>query len=110
MVAAFELETTPTNTFHFVLRAPNGEIILTSETYGSKADALNGIASVRASSTMDDNFRRRVSQSGQAYFVLVAPSGETIGTSGMYSTTAARDKGVHAVKLHAPAANIDDKA
>jgi uncharacterized protein YegP (UPF0339 family) len=33
--------------YHFVLRAPNGEIILTSENYTTKASAKAGIESVK---------------------------------------------------------------
>jgi uncharacterized protein YegP (UPF0339 family) len=34
--------------YRFVLKAPNGEIIATSETYTTKAAAKDGIASVKA--------------------------------------------------------------
>lgn len=34
--------------YHFVLKAPNEEIIATSETYTTKAAAKNGIESVKA--------------------------------------------------------------
>lgn len=33
--------------YKFVLKAPNGEVIATSETYSSKAGAENGIESVK---------------------------------------------------------------
>ena len=33
--------------FHFVLKAANGQVILSSEMYNSKAAAKNGIASVQ---------------------------------------------------------------
>jgi uncharacterized protein YegP (UPF0339 family) len=42
--------------FKFVLKAANGETIATSETYKSKASAMNGIDSVKknADSPVDD--------------------------------------------------------
>jgi uncharacterized protein len=43
----FVLEQGSTGDFHFTLQAPNGEVIATSETYQSKASALNGIESLR---------------------------------------------------------------
>lgn len=46
--AQFEVrENTQTHQFHFNLKAPNGEIIATSETYKSKQGCLDGIASVK---------------------------------------------------------------
>ena len=35
------------NQFYFVLKAKNGEIILTSEMYDSKQGAINGINSIK---------------------------------------------------------------
>jgi uncharacterized protein YegP (UPF0339 family) len=43
----FELKKTANGQFHFNLKAGNGEIIATSETYESKASAQNGIDSVK---------------------------------------------------------------
>ena len=47
MAAEFELKKTANGQFHFNLKAGNGEIIATSEMYGSKASAENGIESVK---------------------------------------------------------------
>lgn len=46
----FELSKSSDGQFRFVLKAGNGEIILTSELYTSKSAAENGIASVRTNS------------------------------------------------------------
>ncbi len=46
MAGKFELKKTASG-YRFNLKAGNGEIIATSETYTSKAAALNGIESVR---------------------------------------------------------------
>jgi uncharacterized protein YegP (UPF0339 family) len=43
----FELMQGATGKFHFNLVAPNGEVIATSESYESKAGAVNGIESVK---------------------------------------------------------------
>jgi uncharacterized protein len=37
--------------YHFVLKAGNGETIAQSETYASKAGAMNGIESVRSNAS-----------------------------------------------------------
>lgn len=46
-MAKFELTKTPKGEFRFVLKASNGQVILTSETYKDKASAKNGIESVK---------------------------------------------------------------
>ncbi len=49
MAGWFELSKSSDNQFRFVLKAGNGETILTSELYTSKASAEKGIASVSKS-------------------------------------------------------------
>jgi uncharacterized protein YegP (UPF0339 family) len=47
VAAKFVLKKGSTGKFHFNLLAGNGQVIATSETYESKAAALNGIESVQ---------------------------------------------------------------
>ena len=47
MAGKFVLKKGSTGKFHFNLVASNGQVIATSETYESKAAALNGIESVQ---------------------------------------------------------------
>ena len=47
MAGKFVLMKNAAGKYHFVLKAGNGEIIATSETYNSKAAAKNGIESVQ---------------------------------------------------------------
>jgi uncharacterized protein YegP (UPF0339 family) len=47
MAGKFELYTDSAGKFRFRLKAGNGEIIATGESYESKASALNGIESVK---------------------------------------------------------------
>ncbi len=57
MAAKFELKKTPSGQYRFNLKAGNGEIIATSESYTTKASALNGIESVKknaAGAAVDD--------------------------------------------------------
>jgi uncharacterized protein YegP (UPF0339 family) len=48
MAGKFIIRKNASGQVHFVLKAGNGEVIATSETYVSKAGAENGIASVQA--------------------------------------------------------------
>jgi uncharacterized protein YegP (UPF0339 family) len=47
VAAKFELTKGTSGQYSFVLKAPNGEIIATSESYTSKSAAKNGIESVK---------------------------------------------------------------
>ena len=47
MAAAYEIKRAKNKQFYFNLKATNGEVILTSETYKSRTGVNNGIASVR---------------------------------------------------------------
>ena len=47
MAGKFELKKSKNDKFHFNLLASNGQIIMQSEMYESKASAQNGIASVQ---------------------------------------------------------------
>lgn len=47
MAAKFELYTDKGGKYRFRLKAPNGQIIASSEAYNSKASAKNGIDSIK---------------------------------------------------------------
>lgn len=47
MAEKFELKKSKTGKFMFNLKASNGQVILTSQMYATKAAAQNGIASVK---------------------------------------------------------------
>ena len=106
--ARFVISKSTDNQFFFNLIAPNNEKILTSELYTAKASAQNGIASVKENSQSEERFDRRTAKDGSPYFVLVAANHEIIGNSEMYSSNQARDKGITAVRTHAPTARTQD--
>jgi uncharacterized protein YegP (UPF0339 family) len=95
--------------FQFNLKAGNGQTILTSEGYTTKAAATNGIESVKTNSQDDSKFDKLESKSGKPYFNLKAGNGQIIGSSEMYESTSARDNGIASVKTNAPDAAVDDQ-
>lgn len=109
MAAKYVLKKASNGEYMFHLKAGNGEVILTSERYVSKAGAENGIAAVRRNSPYDARYDRRTSVRNEPYFVLKAENGEIIGKSEMYSSTTARENGIAAVKSAAPTATVDDQ-
>jgi uncharacterized protein len=109
MSGKFELKQSTNKQYFFHLKAGNGEIILSSELYTTKASAENGIQSVKTNAPIDSRYDCRNSTSNQPYFVLKAANYEIIGTSEMYTSTSARDNGIESVKQNAPNATIDDQ-
>ena len=94
--------------FQFNLKASNGQVILTSEGYVSKAGCENGIESVKINSKIDERFERKTASNGKPYFNLKSSNGQIIGTSEMYESTSARDNGIESVKTNAPSASTED--
>ncbi len=107
MPGYFHLKTAANGQHMFNLRAGNHQVILTSELYKAKASALAGIESVRKNGTSDKNFERKTAKNGQTYFTLKSASnGQVIGTSEMYTTPAAREKGIASVRRNAASSRI----
>ncbi|WP_312328805.1 YegP family protein [Stenotrophomonas sp.] len=96
--------------FHFVLKAGNNEVILQSERYATRQNALSGIAAVRANAPYDDRYQRKAAANGQPMFNLVAANGEPIGTSETYTSPGAREIGIQSVMTNGPGAPIDDQS
>lgn len=94
--------------YHFTLHASNGEIILSSEMYASKASAENGISSVQANSPHEAQFGLKTSSKNQPYFVLNAQNHQVIGTSQMYSSESAAKSGIQSVIKNGPSQDIRD--
>ena len=105
----YELKKSTDGQFMFNLKASNGQIILTSERYTTKASAENGIESVRTNSPHDDRYDRLASSNGKPYFVLKALNGQVIGRSELYESAAGRDNGIESVKANGPGSPVRDK-
>lgn len=95
--------------YHFVLKAPNHETILSSENYVSDRSARNGIESVRTNGVLIERFEKRISKASEPYFVLKAANGEIIGVSEMYKSESACEHGIKAVMKYAAQASLVDK-
>lgn len=94
--------------FQFVLKAGNGQVILASEGYTTKAACENGIESVKKNSQIDERFDKLEAKNGNPYFNLKASNGQIIGSSEMYESVAARDNGIESVKKNAPDADVKE--
>lgn len=105
MAGKFEIYTDKSREFRFRLKAENGEIILASEGYFTKTACANGILSVKTNATNDARYEPKLTDTGKFTFNLSASNGQVIGTSEIYETAAARDKGMESVKKNAPNAH-----
>ena len=101
----FVIRTTTTG-IKFDLKAGNGQVILTSEVYTTKAACQNGIESVKKNAPDDARYERKDSTNGKPMFNLKATNGQVIGTSELYESVAARENGIESVKKNAPDAEV----
>ena len=93
--------------FQFNLKADNGQVILTSEGYSSRAGCDNGIDSVKKNGGNDGAYERKKSTNGKDFFNLKASNGQIIGTSEMYESSSAMENGITSVKKNAPGALVE---
>lgn len=105
----FVITTRSNGEFQFNLKAGNGQTILASEGYTTKAACENGIESVRKNAGDDDRYERKTSSNGKSFFNLKAGNGQIIGSSEMYESEASRENGIESVKKNAPDAEVDDQ-
>lgn len=102
----FVIKTGSNGQYYFSLKAGNGEKILSSEGYTTKASCNAGIDSVKANAKDDSKYTKLTSSNGKYYFNLKATNGQVIGTSEMYETSSGRDAGIESVKSNAPGASV----
>jgi uncharacterized protein YegP (UPF0339 family) len=91
-----------------VLKAGNGEVVLTSEMYSSRTSADGGIASVQGNSTDDARYERATSSDGKFHFNLKAANHQVIGSSQLYATADSRDDGIKSVKANGKSTTVKD--
>jgi hypothetical protein len=92
--------------FQFNLLATNGQVILTSQGYASKASCLNGIESVKKNAQNEAQFDKKVAKNGKPYFNLMATNGQVIGASQMYASERTMLAGIASVMRNAPDAPV----
>lgn len=102
----FALKTGNDGQFYFNLKADNGQIILSSEGYTTKAARDNGIESVRKNAADESRFDKQTSSNGKFYFNLKAANSQVIGKSQMYESESGCDNGIRSVQSNAPDAGV----
>jgi hypothetical protein len=90
------------------LKAANGQVILTSEGYKTKASAINGAESVMKNSASQDRFEVKKASNEKWHFNLNSSNGQIVGSSQMYTSESGMKNGIESVMRTAPEASIDD--
>jgi uncharacterized protein YegP (UPF0339 family) len=106
MAGKFECYKDKADEFRFRLKAGNGEIILSSEGYTSKASCDNGIASVKKNCLDEKCFDKKQTDSGKYRFNLKSTNGQVIGTSQSYDSESGCNNGIASVTKNAPDAAV----
>ena len=104
----FEITSRKNGEFQFNLKATNGQVILTSQGYKTKASCLNGVESVKKNSQDEKRFEIKEAANGKPFFNLMATNGQVIGSSQMYASEATMKNGIASVMNNAPDAEIVD--
>lgn len=94
--------------FQFNLQASNGQTILSSEGYSSKAACQNGIESVRKNAPDDARYLRNTTANGKHHFNLTSANGQVIGSSQTYDSQSGMENGIDSVKSNAPDAAVGE--
>ena len=106
MSGKFELKQSKDGQYMFNLKAGNGQVILSSELYKTKAAAENGIESVKTNAAIAARFERTKNKNDEPYFKLKASNGQEVGRSEYYSSEAAKENGIKSVHNNSPDATV----
>jgi hypothetical protein len=94
--------------FRFRLKADNGQTILSSEPYKTRAACVNGIESVKKNSKDPKRINKVVTPNKLFRFAVVAGNNEVIGISQNYKSESGRDNGIDSLKRNAVKAEVRD--
>lgn len=107
--ASFELHQADTGEWYFNVKASNGQLLAMGETYATKSNANQGIATViktaatattKAAATGTATFTTFKADDAKYYFYLRAKNGQIVLQSDAYSTKSAATKGITSVKTN----------
>ena len=130
VTGVFEVITDNACRIRFHLKAANGQIIAVSQSYGTKENALKGIASIKTNAPIaktadltlgepipkdqagiaqDPVFEIQCNAPDRFRFHLKAANGQIIAVSQSYLSKQAAENGIASVKTNAPMAKIIDQ-
>ena len=108
-MAKFEIyQSGKNNEFRFRLKADNGQTVLSSEGYTTKASCLNGIESVKKNASDPKRVIATQTPTKMFRFSITAANNQIIGTSQNYKSKSGCDNGIESVKRIASKAQITE--
>jgi uncharacterized protein len=108
-MAKFEVyQSGKNNEFRFRLKADNGQTILSSEGYTTKASCLNGIESVKKNSADPKRVTKSQTPTKMFRFSITAANSQIIGVSQNYKSQSGCKNGIDSVKRNAVKAEIKE--
>lgn len=84
-----------------------GNLVVRSESYAAKRNALKGIESVRKNCRSDSRYEVKQSQNGKYFFNLRAMNGRIVATSTLFASEHERLRAITGLKQHAPHAAME---
>ena len=108
MSGKFEIYKDRAGEFRFRLKASNGQVLLASEGYFTKAGCSNGIESVKLNASIDGQYLRKQTHTGKYMFNLLAGNNQVIATSETYNTEGSLENAIQSVRKNAPDGTIED--
>jgi uncharacterized protein YegP (UPF0339 family) len=108
-MAKFEVyQSGKNNEFRFRLKAANGQTILSSESYTTKASCLNGIESVKKNAADPKRVTQSQTPTKMFRFSISAANSQIIGVSQNYKSISGCKNGVESVRKNAAKAEIKE--
>ena len=90
----------------FRLKAKNGENIISSQAYASRATCMKGIKSLAKNSASKDSFDAKQNRAGKWSFNVRAANNKVIATSQSYADKASMNRGIKSIMTNAPKLKI----
>lgn len=104
----YEISTSKDGQYRFVFKAPNGEILLTSELFKAKTSALNTIESLKINSMNLENFDILTTKNGKKYFNIKSKNHHILATSQFYNDMESLELGMKLVLKYSQTEKIID--
>lgn len=105
----FVIQKKTCGTFQVHLKSKTGQLLLSSDTYLTKASCNKVIERFRIYTQQADKFQKKTTIDWELYFYLKAANGQTIGTSIKYATNLSREQAIIKIKKLAPLAPVEDQ-
>lgn len=106
MPAVFEVYEDAKGEHRFRLKAPNGQVIASGESYATKAACLNGIEPIKTNVALPERLERYQDKQGEHRFRLKAANNQIIATGEGYSSESGLTNGIESMKRYATSAKI----